>query len=596
VGLLAASLLLLPVIPAAAWKPSGAENPTLRILGLLAATVGLPYFMLSTTGPLIQAWHVRKHQGAFPYRLYALSNLGSMLALLTYPVLLEPYVATRAQAKLWSLAYAGFVALTLAAALGMRRIPAAAHAAVADAQPAPTWRIRLIWILLPACASAMLLAVTNHMTQNVAAIPFLWVLPLCLYLLTFIICFDRETWYRRTWFLVPLALTMGGMAYALLDVENVTIKPLILLFSAGLFCGCMVCHGELVRLKPHPRHLTSFYLMISLGGALGGLFVGLIAPYLFNGDYELALILALCTVLAALLGTRRRAASPRAWVAYAAAAAIIATLGLGVRNAVKGYRLRVRNFYGCLRVMDEGTGDGAIRTLMHGAIDHGEQYLSPSRSRWPTTYYGPNTGVGLAIRSLEAPGQRMGFIGLGAGTLAAYGRKGDSYRFYEINPLVEQLAAREFHFLRESRATVSCALGDARLTLEREPAQGFDLLAVDAFSGDSIPVHLLTREAFALYFRHLKPDGILAVHLSNRYLDLDPVVERAAQAMGKRTLLVDSEDQDDTDVFGATWVLVTGAPARFQAPLLQHACTSPGLARPFRIWTDDYSNLFKVLK
>jgi hypothetical protein len=597
VVLLVASLLLLPVIPSASWKPTGGDDPALRILGLLAVTVGLPYFMLSTTGPLIQAWHVRKHQGAFPYRLYALSNLGSMLALLSYPVLMEPYVATRAQARLWSLGYAAFVALVLVAAMAMRKLPAAAHEAVRDAAaPPPTWRTRLVWMLLPACASAMLLAVTNHMTQNVAAIPFLWVLPLCLYLLSFIICFDREAWYRRAWFLAPLALTMGGMAYALLDVENVTIKPLILLFSAGLFCGCMVCHGELVKLKPHPRHLTSFYLMISLGGALGGLFVGLVAPYLFNGDYELPLILALCTILAAVLGTRRRLASPLAWITYAAAAGIIVTLGFGVRSAVKGYRLRVRNFYGCLRVMDEGTGDEAIRTLMHGAIDHGEQYLSPQRSRWATTYFGPNTGVGLAIRSLDRPGQRMGFIGLGAGTLASYGRKGDSYRFYEINPLVQKVAGTEFRFLRESQATVTCALGDARLSLEGEPPQGFDLLAVDAFSGDSIPVHLLTREAFALYFHHLKPDGILAVHISNRYLDLYPVVERAAQSMGKATLLVDSEDDDDTDVFGATWVLVTGAPARLQAPLFKGIGSSPGLRRPFRIWTDDYSNLFKVLK
>ena len=597
VALLAASLLLLPVIPAASWKPSGADDPALRILGLLAATVGLPYFMLSTTGPLIQAWHVRKHQGAFPYRLYALSNLGSMLALLSYPVLMEPYVATRAQARLWSWGYAAFAALVLAAALAVRKLPAAAHqAAAASAAPPPAWRTRLIWMLLPACASALLLAVTNHMTQNVAAIPFLWVLPLCLYLLSFIICFDREAWYRRAWFLVPLALTMAGMAYALLDVENVTIKPLILLFSAGLFCGCMVCHGELVRLKPHPRHLTSFYLMISLGGALGGLFVGLVAPYLFQGEYELPIILALCTVLAALLGTQRRVRSPLAWIAYAAAAGIIVTLGLGVRTAVKGCQLRVRNFYGCLRVMDEGTGDDAIRTLMHGAIDHGEQYLAPARSRWATTYYGPRTGIGLAIRSLDGPGRHMGFVGLGAGTLASYGRAGDSYRFYEINPLVEQVAGTEFRFLRESQATVTCALGDARLSLEREPSQGFDLLAVDAFSGDSIPVHLLTREAFALYFRHLKADGILAFHISNRYLDLDPVVERAAQSMGKATLLVDSEDDDDTDVFGATWVLVTRDPARLRAPLFKGIGSSRGLRRPFRIWTDDYSNLFKVLR
>jgi len=596
-GLLLASLLLLPVIPGAGWKPAGFGNPTLRILGLLTVTVGLPYFLLSTSGPLIQAWYVRR-RGAAPYRLYALSNIGSLLALLSYPVLVEPYVATRAQAQAWSAAYVLFAALTVFTALrregGPDGAPERERGQEAPERPSRwTWAA---WAALPACASALLLAVTNHLTQNVAAIPFLWVLPLCLYLLTFIICFDREKLYRRAWFLPLMAAALGGMAYALLDVENVTIKPLIALFSAGLFCACMICHGELVRLKPHPRHLTSFYLMIALGGALGGLLVGVAAPCLLDGDYELPAMLAACAALAAVLAARWRPRAVSAPLAAVAAAAIIATLGFGVRTAIQGDRVRVRNFYGSLKVLDTGSGRDAVRRLQHGAIDHGEQFLSPGRSREATTYYGPLTGVGLAIRHFDQPGRRMGFIGLGAGTLAAYGRRGDAFRFYEINPLVERIARTEFLFLRESEAAVDCALGDARLTLEREAPRHYHLLAVDAFSGDSIPVHLLTLEAFQLYFRHLEPDGILAVHISNRYLDLEPVVEQAARALGKETLVVDTAEDEDADVFAATWVLLTGKAGLFRTGLFKGAGAGPEPARNVRIWTDDYSNLYKVLK
>ena len=594
-GLLAASLLLLPVIPAAAWKPAGPEDPTLRILCLLAATVGLPYFMLSTSGPLVQAWYVRR-RGAVPYRLYALSNIGSMLALLSYPVLVEPHLAARAQAQAWSGAYVLFVALTVGLALRRQTgaDPETAASAPGPAPEGPPGRVRIAWMALPACASALLLAVTNHMTQNVAAIPFLWVLPLSLYLMSFIVCFDRETWYRRWLFIPLLAAALGGMAWSMLDIENISIKPLILLFSAGLFFACIVCHGELARLKPHPRHLTSFYLMISLGGALGGLVVGLAAPYLLNGEYELPAILAACAVLAAALPFRTPLPRPLKWLGAAAATGIIVTLAVGVHTTVEDNRLRVRNFYGSLRVLDSGGGREAVRRLLHGAIDHGEQYLSPERSRQATTYYGTNSGVGVAIRHFQSPGQRMGFIGLGAGTLAAYGRRGDSYRFYEINPLVERIARTEFQYLRQSEAAVAVALGDARLSLEQEAPRQFSVLAVDAFSGDAIPVHLLTREAFQLYFRHLDPDGILAVHISNRYLDLQPVVEQAARSLGKETLTVESASDDDRDVFESTWVLVAGQP--FQDAAFKAAGVKAQAGRTIRTWTDEYSNLFQVLR
>ena len=593
-GLLGASLLALPVLPGDGWRPSGTGNPILEILALLAATVGLPYFMLSTTGPLVQAWFARRHPGAAPYRLYALSNIASMLALLSYPVLVEPLVATRAQARLWSWAYLVFAALVLGAAL---RGPGEARPDPGGpAPPAPGPATWALWALLPACASALLMAVTNHLTQNVAAIPFLWVLPLCLYLLTFIVCFDREAWYRPILFMALTAAAAGGMAYALVDFENLAIRPTLALFLAGLLFGYMVCHGELVRLKPHPRHLTAFYLMIALGGALGGLFVGVAAPTLFNGAYELPVALCACCILAA---ARWWSLGLRPWLRWAgpvAAAAVTAALAWGVRAYIQDYRVLARNFYGGLRVMDTTQEGLPVRRLMNGAIDHGEQYLDPEYRRQATTYYGWDSGIGLALRSLERPGLRAGFIGLGAGTLATYGRPGDTFRFYEINPLVLRLARTEFTFLRDSPAAVTCVLGDARLSLMREAPQQFDLLAVDAFSGDAIPVHLLTREAFELYFRHLRPDGLLAVHISNRYLDLGPVVERAAAALGKATLRVETGDDEANDICGATWVLVAGQPGLLQAHVLKGAGTPLNPQLGFRGWTDDYSNLFRVLK
>jgi SAM-dependent methyltransferase len=597
VGLLALSLLALPILPSQAWKPLGSEDPVLRILGLLAATIGLPYFLLSTTGPLVQAWYARQYKGSLPYRLYALSNLGSMLGLLTYPVLVEPVSTTRTQGLGWSVGYVIFALLCGRAALRTRGARQLRGVAPPEDVERPGWSLHLLWIGLPACASILLLAVTNHLSQNVAAIPFLWVLPLSLYLLSFILCFEGSGWYRRNPFLQLLAVALGGMAYGIgEDHLDMDVKALIPLFSAGLFICCMVCHGELARLKPHSRYLTSFYLMLSLGGAIGGVFVGLLAPHLFRGYFELPIGLAACAVLVlVVLGMERRNV---AWFAgVALAAAMVVYFCIEARKTTAEARVMVRNFYGGLRVIDESSGDpGATRKLMHGTINHGEQFLSPALRERPTTYYGPQSGVALAIREAAAGlSERVGVIGLGTGTLASYGRPGDYYRFYEINPLVIRLANTEFTFLRGSKARVDVALGDARLSLEREPAQNFDVLAVDAFSGDSIPVHLLTEEAFALYSRHLKAGGVVAVHVSNKYLDLKPVVQRVAAALGNQARLVDTDDDED-DVFGATWILVSGRRDFFEKPPIRDASTALEGQKRLRAWTDDYSNLFQILK
>jgi SAM-dependent methyltransferase len=668
------SAAVLPIYPNLAWKPAGNEDPTMRILGLLAMTVGLPYFMLATTGPLIQAWYARRFKGAMPYRLYALSNLGSMGALISYPFLFEPAFGTHLQASMWSWGYVAFVALGGITAWRSSDGTNVIAEAQTEAGTKPTLRTYALWLLLPATASVLLLAITNHLSANVAAIPFLWVLPLSIYLLTFILCFEGEGWYRRNPYLQLLAVGLGSMAFAMgIDsTGSVPIKVMVPLLSIGLFTCCMVCHGELVRLKPDARYLTHFYLMISAGGALGGLLVGLIAPHFFNSFYELPLGLALCGVIALVAlranpdwpWLRNLLAPPQLLAGVAILAAIgfqwhvlwpmlergrsveenvriaimigvfavagllvasalrggpgwltkggnwaalgaelvvltlVAYLANEVRQTSTGYRVVVRNFYGGLRVRDNGTPDAldATRTLTHGTINHGEQYLNPARRHLATTYYGPNTGVGVAIREKQRVGAvRIGVIGLGTGTVASYGRLGDYIRYYEINPLVLNLARTEFYFLPDCKAKLDVAMGDARLSLERETPENFDVLAVDAFSSDSIPVHLLTKEAMELYFRHLKRDGILAVHISNRYLDLQPVLQGEAAATNKIARVVDTEDDDTQDVFGATWVLIANPATGFTQEELSSSAPLES-KRIVRLWTDDYSNLFKILK
>ena len=623
VALLAASAVLLPIYPDASWKPLGGEDPTLRILGLLAMTVGLPYFMLSTTGPLVQAWFARQFHGSVPYRLYSLSNAGSMFALLSYPIAFEPTFGTRQQANMWSIGYGVFVLVCgvtalRAGALG-QAMEAMDEAAAKDSGPPPGWKQYLMWLLLPAMASVLLLAITNHLSQNVAAIPLLWVLPLSIYLLTFILCFEGSGWYRRNPYLQLLVVALGSMAYTLNDtldknmdvpvpglgkVHIPAVAITVILFTLGLFTCCMVCHGELAQLKPHPRYLTHFYLMLSAGGAVGGLLVGFVAPHVFNALYEMPLGLAACGIL--IVWVLRQDPEfawfrklPMTLVSGALALGLTVFVGMQIRDSLKGSRVLVRNFYGSLRVRDSGPADDleSTRTLTHGTINHGEEYLNPARRDLPTTYYGPNTGIGVAIRDRQHTGRaiRVGVIGLGTGTVAAYGRPGDYYRYYEINPLVLGLARHEFFFLPDCKAKLDVAMGDARLSLEREAPENFDVLAVDAFSSDSIPVHLLTKEAMLLYFRHLRADGILAVHISNRYLNLQPVLLGETQATGNVARLVDTEDDETQDVFGATWVLITSPATGFTPEILGESGPLK-IEKSVRLWTDDYSNLFQILK
>lgn len=607
--LLLVCLALLPVVPNPAWKPLTPDAPILRILGLLAATIGLPYFMLSTTGPLIQAWYVQSHPGSIPYRLFALSNLGSMAALLSYPPLVEPNLTLRQQAWTWSISFAVFALFCIFTGWrSYRGAVVAEQAPVEDPAPAhPARGQYLLWIALAAGPSMLLLSLTTHMSMDLAPIPFLWILPLALYLLSFILSFDAEGWYRRIWFLGALPLALGVLAWltSLGPSDRPDLRLCIGLYSLSFFTACMVCHGELARLKPHPRFLTGFFLMVSIGGAIGGVFVALIAPTLFNASYELPISIALCGVLATLVvfldaqwPFRRDLLGWPSIAVFTLAAALLGFLGRDMRDLVKNSLVVTRNFYGELRVNQyNGFYDwDGYRSLVHGAINHGEEYTHPARRREVATYYCADTGLGLVMNSRNiADLQRVAIVGLGTGTVAGYSRMGDLYRFYEINPTVKKIANEDFWYLKTAEGAIDVVLGDARLSLEREPVQNYDTIVVDAFSSDSIPVHLLTREAIALYFHHLKPDGVLAVHISNRFIDLAPVLDRAATALNKRAILVESDDDEEEKCFSTTWVLLTSNPQVFDRP--QYKSGQALKPAPWlRVWTDDYSNIFKVLK
>jgi SAM-dependent methyltransferase len=605
-GLLLVSLMWLPIAPEIFWRSHVEIDPAWRILGLLTFSLGLPFVLLSATSPLLQTWYARRASGRSPYPLFALSNLASLLALLSFPFLIEPRLSSREQSILWSSLYGLFViCCALSAWLSRNYMPQAflrnetpeateREAPAGDTPPA--LGSKLLWLSFSACGSMMLLAVTNHLSQNVAPVPLLWVVPLALYLLSFALVFAKRQFYWR-WFVARLlAVALGCAGYAIHDASVThAIQISVPLFCGTLFVACLFCHGELVQRKPQVRYLTSFYLTIALGGALGAVSVGLLAPHILSGVYELPIILLLTAVLAAIVlwgeGWRARIF----WASMAIAMG--AVLVLNIRETGEDTVRRMRNFYGALRIQEFNTGlKLPYRSLVHGTIQHGAQYLSFPENRNPTTYYGRRSGVGLALRFCCEGTKRVGVIGLGTGTLAAYGKPGDSFRFYEINPQVIAVANGWFTFLKQSPAESEIILGDARLSLESAPPQQFDVLAVDAFSGDAIPVHLLTKEAFAVYFRHLKPDGILAVHTSNTYLNLAPVVKLLAEDADYPTRLIASEEDASMMISSADWVLVTRNQEFLNKPETFPGSQTIEVPARLRLWTDDYNNLYEILR
>jgi SAM-dependent methyltransferase len=595
-AILLVSLLWLPVLADPSWKPSGEESPTLRIIGFLAATIGLPFAALSANSPLVQAWFTRAKPGASPYRLFALSNLASLLALLGYPLMLEPTLATKAQAWLWSGGYVLFVAVALFAAWRDSRLPATPVMTAetsTDSGPAPTTRDYALWTTLAAIGSILLLAVSNHLTQNVAAVPLLWVLPLALYLVTFILTFESAGWYRPAIFMPLLGLLVAGMCWALLDDRlRFDLIVQISLFSAGMFVGCMVCHGELVRAKPSPRHLTGFYLTIALGGAVGAALVGVLSPLVLPDYFEIEIGLAALLVLA----MKRTGHAIR----YARIPLLLGLIGVALAVGIHVQQIRTqtllvtRNFYGVLRVNETGEGAERERGLSHGAIVHGRQYLTPERRYEPSVYYRRDGGAGRAIEAQGDRPLRIGVIGLGAGALAAYGKPGGVVRFYEINQKVIDIAQRDFTYLADSKARVETVLGDARLKLERESPQNFDVLAVDAFSGDSIPIHLITAEALDLYIRHIRKDGVIAFHISNRFLDLRAPLFNLARARGLiaiRMLDLKPEGGRISD-----WVLMTTDKSLLEHPRIKPIATGLPDRPEVGLWTDDFNSILRVIQ
>jgi hypothetical protein len=552
--------------------------------------------VLAATGPLVQSWTAAS-EAASPYRLYALSNAGSLIALLGYPFVIEPRFDSTQQALGWSLAFVAFAIVF--ALLGWRVDPS--RRVAADVAPTADRRDpRLLWLALAACGSVLLLAITNELTLDVAPVPLLWVLPLAIYLSTFIVCFEREGWYRRRWWLRAMALAVVAMAVARAADPRLGLPLEVTIYAGALFICCTVCHGELAASKPPPERLTSFYLSIAAGGAAGACFVALVAPRLFPDLLELPIGLtgtALASLFAASLGAADRRLARR--TAAVLALTIAVALYVQVLRLERDYRLVARNFYGTVKLRESRSGFAGPRLeLIHGSIIHGVQLLGDDRRRTGTAYYGAETGIGIALREWKRDRpRRIGVVGLGVGTLAVYAKPDDRIRFYEVNPLVAEIARRDFSFLADCRAPLDLLVGDARLVLEREPDQRFDVLVVDAFSSDSVPTHLLTIEAFGLYFRHLAPDGVLALHVSNRYLDLAALVGAAAGAAGRNWMWVRTAARPRDAVFAADWAFVTSARDFLALPgLRERAAEPPAAWTRVRPWTDSSSSLASILR
>jgi hypothetical protein len=677
---------LSPIYPGINWRPTDPSSPVLHILALLSVSVGLPFFLLSTTSPLLQTWFASANPQASPYRLYALSNLGSLLGLLTYPLVFEPNLTLRNQGRLWAVLFFIFGSACAFCALRYARSGAPVKQDFikqSAASERPNWKQRLFWFGLSACGCAMLLAVTNRMCQEIASVAFLWVLPLSIFLLSFILCFNQKPLYWR-WLFYPLFFAAVAWSAVISETMVRLPDPLVQIVSLAflLFVACMVYHGELATLKPHPSHLTSYYFFIALGGASGSVLVGLIAPHVFPAFWEFQLALFISGLLLFILLLRDRRSwlydhprwllaiallfvaavtdyvvvssrpNPRLYL-HVIAVLAVSTAGMivsgriprayrpralqtvllcgwclfGLMFAVSAHRYRrdsvyvSRNLYGVLRAfyfdpirfVGSDLPDPRFHELLlvHGATDHGAQFQDPAKRRVPTTYFAPNSGIGLLLANLplrnsanpEERHMRLGVIGLGAGTLAAYGAPGDYIRFYEIDPDVIRLAQGKdalFTFVNDSPARVDIVLGDGRISLERELASGqpqkFDVLVLDAFSSDAIPVHLLTREAVAIYLQHLRgPRSVLAFHITNRTLDLRPVLAGLAREFNLQLIHVHSKDPYNDMGHSSDWVVMASDGQGFNIPiLLQRADLLEAPDTP--LWTDDYSNLWQVLK
>lgn len=627
--LLALALCLLPIVPDEAWKPGPESAPIGRILLALAASVGLPFVLLAATAPLLQSWFAGTGNRS-PYRLYAWSNAGSLAALACYPFAVEPNLSRIAQGGAWSALLGVFVVCCAFVARGplrgdVRERGDAEREVDAGLKGSAVNDYRggvAVWLALSTLGSALLLGATNRICQDVASMPFLWLLPLALYLVSFVIVFRDPRSYQRVIFVSGYFLSLLGVAAALYLRDILVFSLHVWTSCFALFFGCMAFHGELSRLRPAPTRSTSYYLSISAGGALGGILVTLIAPMALDHFYEFQITLVVGAGLLMWLmrrdpDSRLNRGTYRVNWAWLAAILMVATLAF---QQEASYTRRdaisvKRNFHGSLMVLEKWESDPVKHALVmqHGNIVHGIQHLDERLSREPTAYFGRTSGGGLALLETEdRPERRIGVIGLGVGTLAAYGREGDVMRFYEIDPNVIDAAEAHFTYLQDSAAKIEVAPGDARLSLEAEPAQEYDLLILDAFSSDAIPAHLLTLEAFELYLSHLKSDGVIALHLSNRHLNLPLVVWAAARELDVKTALIEDRPGErpkstmqsveearrpPARVGSSTWMLMTRDGAFLERDTIGRNTVKfnvmPGRVRT---WTDDYTALWPLLR
>ena len=578
----------------------GSEHPIITVFAVLGSTIGLPFLVLGTTSPLMQVWWARLHGSAIPYRLFALSNLASLLALGLYPTLIEPRLTLEAQRIAWCFGFAVFALITGVLALKARATTKATllENTVADEDaPAPPMQ-RLLWVLLPMGAAMQLSAVTSYLTANVAAIPLLWILPLGVYLLSIIVAFEFPHMLPRGIVTRFLILMLAGLGYALSkqDVEW-PLRVSIAFFLIEAFASCLFCHSETHRLRPkRASESTLFYLLFAAGGALGSFVIGIVFPLIFR--FNLDLVITCCfTALLAFLVTWEDGWSSRLLWGVATIVMAVQIFWINIVNQ-RNTTVAVRNFYGALRVKQNFGFPGAtMRILTNGNVEHGTQIFgTEDQRRTPTSYYAEDSGVGLAIRlCCNGRARKIGVVGLGAGTIAAYGRAGDRIEFYEINPAVAPIARNVFTYIHDSGAQVSIIEGDARTSLAEEPPQGFDVLVVDAFSGDAIPLHLLTTQALAVYRRHLAPGGILAFHISNRHVDLEPPIALLAKSAEMRAVTITTGANEQRGEFTATWMLLSDNADFFARPEVAGVARQPQEIPGLRLWTDDFSSLLPVL-
>jgi spermidine synthase len=579
----------------------GTEHPIAAVFAALSVWIGGPFFMLGTTSPLLQVWWARTESGEIPYRLFALSNLAALAALGLYPSLVEPYLTLQAQRTAWASGFALFVLLSVVLTQRTRAASiASAPVATGDeaAEPPALLSHKVLWVLLPMGASMQLSAVTGYLTANLAPIPLLWILPLAVYLISIILAFQFPKLPRsiESRFLIVMLASVG---YALTKQDAVwPMRISIGFFLVEAFAACLFCHTAACALRPRrPSESTMFYLLFAAGGAAGSFAIGIAFPLLFRFNFDLV-ITCCATAILALVSTWNDGWSQR--LLWSVASIAMALQIFWIHTALERNTIAAtRNFYGALRVKQNLGYPGAVlRTLTNGNVEHGtEIFGSTEQRKTPTTYYAEDSGVGLALRFCcdERP-RKIGVIGLGAGTLAAYARRGDRIEFYEINPGVEPIARNAFSYMRESAGSIQVVGGDGRTSLAKQPPQGFDVLVIDAFSGDAIPLHLLTKQAVALYRRHLAADGILAFHISNRHVDLDPPIGMLAQDAGMKAVVVATPANAERDEFVATWMLLTENAVFLKRPEVARIARHAAPINRLRLWTDDYSSLLPVLE